>query len=622
MKLGTALSSTWAMAQTVSVLASQEGYPPRPSPDAVCRAAPGSADWPSQRQWARLNETLDGRLVAPVPPGAVCHAGWPTYSPDQCPAVQAAWLRYTFHDASLVSTYQSQFSNDTCLPDPKYPCSAAGYPDYVINATSAQHVKIGLEFGQPQDMTILRRLSELARKNHVRLVVRGSGCDFIGRSNAPNSLSISTRNIKGIVFNPTSFRPRGCRLGIVGPSITAGGGSQMAELYLATDKHGQTIVGAGGDTVGLGGYITGGGHGLLAPRYGLAADNVLEMEVVTPHGDIVVANECQNQDLFWAMRGGGGSTFGVMTSVTMRTFPTPPIVYMTAAIITNASDDSIFDAATYVVSQFPYLEAQGVSGYSFLQTDTADPFDPSGSGPRVNLYLLAMALQDTQEAAAVDAVWNPVFAHVNATWPRMSVVKMVRAYPSFAAWYAANNDTNPTGADHWSGSRLVDAATLQGNAAGGLPALRDALRAMAQGSGYVLPFLLSGKGVWNATPRGGGDSAVPAWRKALAHITTGLDFEPLNTTARAISTAMMDKKLGPIRALTPHMGAYMNEVYNFEPDFQRQFWGDNYPRLLRIKRELDPDDVLWCTPCVGNERWQEAEGRLCRVWVRSGTEGK
>jgi len=349
-----------------------------------------------------------------------------------------------------------------------------------------------------------------------------------------------------------------------------------------------------------------------------------------------------------------------MTSVTMRTFPSPQIAYLSAVIMTPAEDNdtSIFDLVTYLVSQFPYLESKNFSGYSFLQTNIADPVWNSSTGlppPLVNVYLLVMALQDTQDPAAVDVVWNPIFAHVNVSWPRASVMKQIRTYPSFAAWFAENKDKNPTGADHWSGSRLVDAATLQGNAT----ALRDALEAMTLGDGYVLPFLLGGRGVWNAKPRGGDDSVVPVWRKAVAHISmcplrylpkcfprvrydclrgwgvlaTGFDFQPLNATARALSIAMMEKKLSPIRALTPHMGAYMNEVGTplllesdytskervnakqadtFEPDFQRQFWGDNYHRLLRIKREVDPDDVLWCTPCVGNERWLEIDGRLCR----------
>jgi FAD/FMN-containing dehydrogenase len=64
-----------------------------------------------------------------------------------------------------------------------------------------------------------------------------------------------------------------------------------------------TIVAGGSETVGIGGYLTGGGHGALSATFGMGADQVLEMEIVTPGGDILTINECQNQDLFWAMRG-------------------------------------------------------------------------------------------------------------------------------------------------------------------------------------------------------------------------------------------------------------------------------------------------------------------------------
>jgi FAD/FMN-containing dehydrogenase len=64
-----------------------------------------------------------------------------------------------------------------------------------------------------------------------------------------------------------------------------------------------TIVAGGSTTVGIGGYLTGGGHSALSATFGMAADQVLEMEIVTPGGDILTLNECQNQDLFWAMRG-------------------------------------------------------------------------------------------------------------------------------------------------------------------------------------------------------------------------------------------------------------------------------------------------------------------------------
>ena len=98
----------------------------------------------------------------------------------------------------------------------------------------------------------------------------------------------------------------------------------------------------------------------------------------------------------------------------------------------------------------------------------------------------------------------------------------------------------------------------------------------------------------------------------------------------------------PLRALAPNTGAYINEVSipffpdhfsihacvphgviwlvlthrqasALDPDWRRLYWGTNYERLLSIKREVDPTDVFWCPLCVGNERWQEVDGRVCRV---------
>lgn len=71
--------------------------------------------------------------------------------------------------------------------------------------------------------------------------------------------------------------------------------------------------------------------------------------------------------------------------------------------------------------------------------------------------------------------------------------------------------------------------------------------------------------------------------------------------------------LEPLRKLAPKSGAYVNEAFPEEPDWQHSFWGKNYERLLKIKREVDPDDVLWCNPCVGNDRWKEVDGVLCRA---------
>jgi FAD/FMN-containing dehydrogenase len=99
------------------------------------------------------------------------------------------------------------------------------------------------------------------------------------------------------------FRPQGCKFTIDTPAVTLGSGTDMGELNLATSLQNLTVLGAGEESVVYSGYVTGGGHSGLAPSFGLAADVVLEMELVTPGGDILTVNECQNRDFFWAMRG-------------------------------------------------------------------------------------------------------------------------------------------------------------------------------------------------------------------------------------------------------------------------------------------------------------------------------
>lgn len=118
------------------------------SGSAICKAYPGSQDWPSRQVWANLNATVDGRLFQPIPPAGVCHQGQPNYNPDQCPALTKQWPLFDTHVGDLASVAVDQFSKWTCLPDPNAPCSADGYPAYVVNATTTQHVQQGVDFGE------------------------------------------------------------------------------------------------------------------------------------------------------------------------------------------------------------------------------------------------------------------------------------------------------------------------------------------------------------------------------------------------------------------------------------------------------------------------------------------
>lgn len=84
-----------------------------------------------------------------MPPGAVCHPDQPTFNTSQCAEVAKEWKTYEFHVKSPISVMWDKYDNFTCLPEEDAPCSPAGYPAYVVNASNAEHVKIGIDFGKP-----------------------------------------------------------------------------------------------------------------------------------------------------------------------------------------------------------------------------------------------------------------------------------------------------------------------------------------------------------------------------------------------------------------------------------------------------------------------------------------
>jgi hypothetical protein len=91
-------------------------------------------------------------------------------------------------------------------------------------------------------------------------------------------------------------------------------------------------------------------------------------------------------------------------------------------------------------------------------------------------------------------------------------------------------------------------------------------------------------------------------------------WTPLDETTKSQTQNLLTNTyVEALRVLSPGSGAYVNEADVYEPNFQQVIWGDNYPRLLDIKRQVDLGDVFWCTPCVGNEMWEEVGNLLCRV---------
>lgn len=134
-------------------------------------------------------------------------------------------------------------------------------------------------------------------------------------------MSLWTHNHQPNITLTRNFIPDGCDSGI-DDVVTFGAGQAWDGIYKFAESQNVTVAGGSASTVGAaGGWIAGGGHSPLSPVYGLGVDNVRQFRVVLPNGTYVTANTCQNQDIFFALRGGGGGTFGVVMEMSTRALP-------------------------------------------------------------------------------------------------------------------------------------------------------------------------------------------------------------------------------------------------------------------------------------------------------------
>lgn len=147
-----------------------------------------------------------------------------------------------------------------------------------------------------------------------------------------------------------------------GKALKMGAGVQGIEAYNAADAEGLQVVGGECPTVGIaGGYTQGGGHSALASKHGLAADQTLEWEVVTGTGEHLIANREQNTDLYWALSGGGGGTYGVVLSMTSKAHPDSPTSGMNMTILSSGTtQDKFYEAIETFHASLPAMVDAGI----------------------------------------------------------------------------------------------------------------------------------------------------------------------------------------------------------------------------------------------------------------------
>lgn len=242
------------------------------------------------------------------------------------------------------------FANNSCNPFlPKdSQCVIGTYVQYAVNVSDVLHVQSALKF---------------TKERSLRFLVRNTGHDYYGKSTGAGALAVWTHFLK-------DFKVLDYKSGyFTGKAVKLGAGIQSEEATAMAFKEGLTIVGGECPTVGLaGGYTQGGGYGPLTSRYGFAADQVLEWEVLTAEGSILIASPVENHDLYWALSGGGGGVFGVVLSMTVRAYANEPTAAANLSFAANGTDyDDFYEAIEAFLSCLPALADAGGTAVWYVE---------------------------------------------------------------------------------------------------------------------------------------------------------------------------------------------------------------------------------------------------------------
>ncbi|KAH8431437.1 FAD-dependent oxidoreductase [Aspergillus melleus] len=465
------------------------------------------------------------------------------------------------------------FANNSCDPfhPPGKPCTLDSYVAYAVNASTPEHVTRALQF---------------VRQHNIRLVVRNTGHDYLGRSTGAGALGVWMHHLKEI----TVADYRDARY--TGKAITVGAGVLAIDAYQAADAQGLQIVGGECPTVGLaGGYTQGGGHSMLSSKYGLAADQVLSWQVITGEGELVTATRETYPDLYWALSGGGGGTYGVVWSMTAKAYPDTPVSGLNMTFSREDVDEEEFYRT---VSRFyailpDIVDAGAMCVWSL--TNTSFSISPL-TGPNIPATELVDLLSPFTDPLDEEEITYTISAD---------------DFPGYLSQFQSIMPDVPV-SETQLGGWLIPRGIVQDNIENFTAAARQIVE---DGASLVSVGLNVSKAV-----AGNVDNAVlPAWRDTLVHAVILTPWEwNADEKMREWQRKMTDVYVPLLSRLAPNSGAYMNEADFRQPNYQRAFYGDSYAKLREIKKKYDPFDVFYAPTAVGSDEWTESNtGRLCRV---------
>jgi FAD/FMN-containing dehydrogenase len=561
------------------------------------KVRPGEPGWPSEREWNRLARSISGELIRPKPLLEPCRL---ESKGAECRALLAN-LRNPFFLGDQVSGTQVSGWLDAWSPAPSA---------YAVAAASARDVAAAVRF---------------ASRHRLRLVIKGGGHSYQGTSTSADSLMIWTRRMHDIKLHDDFVAVDCAGPEPPSPAVSVGAGAMWIDVYDAvTTRAARYVQGGGCTTVGVAGLVQSGGFGSFSKRFGTAASSLLEAEVVTADGMVRTVNRRRDPDLFWALQGGGGGTFGVVTRVTLRTHELPKYFGAASAKI-QARGDAEFKR---LLDRFLELYASALMNPSWGESVTIAP------GNVLEISLVSSGL----DASEIERVWQPFFSATSdpaagctfVEGPNTGSIEAVGWWDAQARRKRGSgamiDDPRPDApATHawWSGDQEQVSAFLYAFDSVWLPAAllaqprrQQLVEALFAGSRAVPIQLHFNKGLAGApdsvreAARGTATNPHAADAFALAIIATGgpppyagietLDREKAEHQARAVASASSE-----LRNLAPGAGSYVSESNYFNPQWQDAFWGTNYPRLREIKSKYDPKGLFYVRHGVGTEAWSD-----------------
>ncbi len=497
------------------------GSPPPPAP------VPSEA--PLQRKFSR--RALIGGTGA-LGAGAALALSEPAEAPAATPS---SWSR-------LAESLQGQL----VLP---------GQREYLDRA-----LPVALQYLQPSPTAIavcasasdVQRCVAFARTNAVPFAIRGGGHSYSGYSTT-TGLLIDAKGMHDVRYDPSS-RTVTCGGGVVGAQVTAG-----------LQPHGVYVPIGSCPGVGLAGFAQGGGLGWYAHRYGLGCDAVTEAEVVTAAGDRLTCNQRENADLFWAVRGGGGGNFGVVTGLTLATFPADGDVSVARVMWRGVDPGPLVGALQAAFADAPPSTTTQVELGATTSLYVGKPSTPQ---VQVTSHHFGPAAQLQSMLAPVVAQWAPRLSLITDMpfWQAHAFLE-ADTLPTTGLWYTKSS---------FSAGPLPDAAlSALGDAVGNYPgsSVGDAGMAFTLwgGAATETAFCHRAPGVLT-----------------VLRTTWGRDDDPMLVQAGRDWTTQTYQALQPY-ALPE---SYQNWTDPELSDYLPAYYGANLPRLVRVKAAVDPQNLF------------------------------